>query len=154
MKTLPQFRSPSLFSSSNRLAQEKKNTSLTLHNHLNFSALDLRMTGGGRRSTRSRAKSATDVNEDDDALLKTKPISKLRRVKAKDHGNSLRILNANLKILLGVGIVAALLIFFFVNHLISPAEEAPRPRVITPLPAPKIMDLPQVVFIFFSIQRF
>ncbi|XVF43737.1 hypothetical protein PTKIN_Ptkin02bG0064500 [Pterospermum kingtungense] len=101
------------------------------------------MTGGGRRSARSRAKSSTDVNEDDDALLKTKPISKLRRVKAYDHGNALRILKANLKVMIGLGIVAALLIFFFVSHLINPAEEAVRPRVITPLPAAKIMDLPQ-----------
>ena len=102
------------------------------------------MTGGGRRSARSRTKSSTDVNEDDDAFNKTKPNSKHRRVKIKDHGNALRILNANLKIMLGFSIVAALIIFFLVNHLINPAEEARRPRVVTPFPAPKMMDLPQV----------
>ncbi|XWS22745.1 hypothetical protein CRYUN_Cryun29cG0062800 [Craigia yunnanensis] len=101
------------------------------------------MTGGGRRSARSRTKSSTDVNEDDGAFNKTKPNSKLRRVKIKDHGNALRILNANLKIMLGFSIVAALIIFFLVNHLINPAEEARRPRVVTPFPAPKIMDLSQ-----------
>ncbi|XVF02716.1 hypothetical protein REPUB_Repub04eG0198300 [Reevesia pubescens] len=100
------------------------------------------MTGVGQRSARSRTKSTTDVNEDDDALHKTKPNSKLRKVKTKDHGNSLRILNANLKIMLGFSIVAALIIFFLVNHLINP-EQARRPRVVTPFPAPKIMDLPQ-----------
>ncbi|XWS34587.1 hypothetical protein CRYUN_Cryun21dG0051000 [Craigia yunnanensis] len=101
------------------------------------------MTGGGRRSARSRTKSSTDINEDDDALHKTKPNSKHRRVKAKDHGNALRILNANLKLMLGFSIVAALIIFFLVNHLINPTEEARRPRVVTPFPASKIMDLPQ-----------
>ncbi|XP_039018132.1 mannosyl-oligosaccharide glucosidase GCS1-like [Hibiscus syriacus] len=101
------------------------------------------MYGGGRRSARTRAKSSTDVNEDDDAFNKPKPTSKVRRVKTKDHGNALRVLNADLKIMLGIGIVSALIVFFFVNHLISSAEEARRPRVVTPFPAPKIMDLPQ-----------
>ncbi|KAB2045785.1 hypothetical protein ES319_D01G185800v1 [Gossypium barbadense] len=101
------------------------------------------MTGDGRRSARSRTKPSSDVNEDDDAFNKAKPISKLRRVKTKDHGTALRILNADLKIILGFGIVAALIIFFLVNHLISIAEEARRPRVVTPFPAPRIMDLPQ-----------
>ncbi|XVE85298.1 hypothetical protein DITRI_Ditri17bG0080500 [Diplodiscus trichospermus] len=100
------------------------------------------MTGGGRRAARSRTRSSTDVNEEDDALHRTKPNSKLRRAKTKDHGNALRILNANLKIMLGFSIVAAIIIFFLVNHLINPAEEAGRPRVVTPFPAPKIMDLP------------
>ncbi|XP_022725562.1 mannosyl-oligosaccharide glucosidase GCS1-like isoform X2 [Durio zibethinus] len=103
------------------------------------------MTGGGRRSARSRGKTSTNVNEDEDkdALHKTKPNSKLRRVKTQDHGNALRILNANLKAMLSFGIVATLIIFFLLNHLISPAEDARRPRVVTPFPAPKIMDLPQ-----------
>ncbi|XP_022776307.1 mannosyl-oligosaccharide glucosidase GCS1-like isoform X1 [Durio zibethinus] len=101
------------------------------------------MTGGGRRSARSRTKSSTDVNEEDEALYKIKPNSKLRRVKAKDHDNALRILNANLKIMLGFVLVAALIIFFLVKHLINPAEEARSPRVVTPFPAPKITDLPQ-----------
>ena len=102
------------------------------------------MAGGGRRSARSRTKSSTDINEVDDAFLKTKPNPKLRRVKAKDHGNALRILNANLKLMLGFSIVAALIFFFLFNHLINPTEEARRPRVVTPFPAPKMMDLPQV----------
>ncbi|GMI70826.1 glucosidase 1, KNOPF [Hibiscus trionum] len=101
------------------------------------------MTGGGRSSARSRTKSSADVNEDGGAFNKTKPSSKLRRVKTKDHGNALRILNADLKIMLGIGIVSALIVFFLVNHLISSAEEARTPRVVTPFPAPKIMDLPQ-----------
>ncbi|OMO60462.1 Glycoside hydrolase, family 63, partial [Corchorus capsularis] len=102
------------------------------------------MTGGGRRSARSRVKSSTDVNEDDDALRRTKPNSKHRRDKSKDHGNALRILGANFKIMIFFTIVAGLIIFFLVSHLITPAaEEAQRPRVVTPFPAPKIMDLPQ-----------
>ncbi|KAK8485543.1 hypothetical protein V6N13_090462 [Hibiscus sabdariffa] len=101
------------------------------------------MTGGGRRSARSRTKSSTDDNEDDDAFIKTKPSSKPRRVKTRDHGNALRILNADLKIMLGIGVVSALIVFFLVNHLINSAEEAQRPRVVTPFPAPKIMDLAQ-----------
>ncbi|XP_021276362.1 mannosyl-oligosaccharide glucosidase GCS1-like isoform X1 [Herrania umbratica] len=98
------------------------------------------MTGGGRRSARSRTKSFTDVNEDDDH--RTKPNSKRRRDKTRDRGNALRILNVNLKIVLGFGIMASLIIFFLVSHLINPAEVA-RPRAVTPFPAPKIMDLPQ-----------
>ncbi|EOX99909.1 Glucosidase 1 isoform 2 [Theobroma cacao] len=99
------------------------------------------MTGGGRRSARSRAKSYTDVNED--AVHRTKPNSNLRRDKTRDRGNALRILNVNLKIVLGFGILASLIIFFLVSHLINPAEVARKPRVVTPFPAPKIMDLPQ-----------
>ena len=75
---------------------------------------------------------------------KLKPNSKLRRVKTKNHGNALQIVNADIKIILGFGIIAALIIFFLVNYLINPAEEARRPRVVTPFPSPKIMDLPQV----------
>ena len=35
-------------------------------------------------------------------------------------------------------------IFFLIRRFVNPAEEARRPRVVTPFPAPKIMDLPQV----------
>lgn len=56
----------------------------------------------------------------------------------------IRILNVNLKYVLGFSAVAFLIIFFMVNHLVKPAKEAKRPRVVTPFPAPKIMDLPQV----------
>lgn len=98
------------------------------------------MTGSGRRSARSRIKSSIDATEDGSTL--TRPIHKLRKDRSKDL-NSIRIFNVNLKILLGFGVFALSIIFFLIPHLIKPVEEAHTHRVVTPFPAPKVMDLPQ-----------
>ena len=110
------------------------------------------MSGNGRRSARSRIKSATDADEDD-PLRKTKPNLKVR----KDHKSTstsrayspIRIFDVNLKVMLGLSVFAFFVIFFLIHRLVNQAEEAPRPRVVTPFPAPKVMDLPQVKFDFF-----
>ncbi|KAK4597669.1 hypothetical protein RGQ29_015261 [Quercus rubra] len=99
------------------------------------------MSGNGRRTTRSRTKSATDA-DGDDPLRNTKPNPKLRKDRNRAH-NSIRIFDVNLKVMLGVSVFAFFVIFFLIRRLVNPAEEVRRPRVVTPFPAPKIMDLPQ-----------
>ena len=109
------------------------------------------MSGNGRRTTRSRTKSATDA-DGDDPLRNTKPNPKLRKDRNRAH-NSIRIFDVNLKVMLGVSVFAFFVIFFLIRRLVNPAEEVRRPRVVTPFPAPKIMDLPQVkceIFFFFE----
>ena len=100
------------------------------------------MSGNGRRTTRSRTKSATDA-DGDDPLRNTKPDPKLRKDRNRAH-YSIRIFDVNLKVMLGVSVFAFFVIFFLIRRLVNPAEEIRRPRVVTPFPAPKIMDLPQV----------
>lgn len=100
------------------------------------------MTGGGRRTARSRTKSGPDSGDGDPSQT-ARPSLRRHRDRSKSGGGFLRILDVNLKYVLGAGAVAFLVIFFMVNHLVKPAEEAKRPRVVTPFPAPKIMDLPQ-----------
>ncbi|XP_058192852.1 mannosyl-oligosaccharide glucosidase GCS1-like [Rhododendron vialii] len=101
------------------------------------------MTGSGRRSARSRIKSSTDSG-DDRSLRIEKPIPhpQYRRDRSRDH-SLIRIPSVNLKALLGFGIVLFLLVLFLIHHLINPVEGPQTPRVVTPFPAPKIMDLPQ-----------
>ncbi|CAK9144298.1 unnamed protein product [Ilex paraguariensis] len=102
------------------------------------------MTGSSRRTARSRIKSSTDVDNDDDrsvSSIKTKPNLRLRRDRNKDQ-NFIQILDVNLKVLLCFGVMAFLFALYFISSLIQPIEEAQRPRVVTPFPAPRLMDLP------------
>lgn len=96
------------------------------------------MTGNGRRSSaRSRIKSTTDAKEDG-------PLRNARthrRNTSRDH-TSLRLLNVNIKTLLGFTVFAFCIIWFLINRLVNPDQEPKTPRVITPFPAPKLMDLP------------
>lgn len=108
------------------------------------------MSGNGRRSARSRIKHAAEADEDDASLRNTKPKPKARRGRSRDH-SSIRIFDVNLKVVLGLSVFAFLAIFFLIRHLVNPAEEASRPRVVTPFPAPKVMDLPQVQCDFFPL---
>ncbi|GKV48774.1 hypothetical protein SLEP1_g55567 [Rubroshorea leprosula] len=96
------------------------------------------MTGGDRRGARSRIKS-----NEDDSIGKIKPNLKLCRGRSRADGSALQILTANLKVVLGFSILAFLIIFFTIQHLMNQAEEVQTARVVTPFPAPKIMDLPQ-----------
>ncbi|KAK3040834.1 hypothetical protein RJ639_029178 [Escallonia herrerae] len=99
------------------------------------------MTGTARRGARSRASSSTD-GEGDRALHSTKPNQRIKKDRSKDH-NSLQIFDVNLKALLGLGVFTFLIALFFIYHLIQPPhEDAEIPRVVTPFPAPKVMDLP------------
>ncbi|XP_059624181.1 mannosyl-oligosaccharide glucosidase GCS1-like [Cornus florida] len=97
------------------------------------------MAGSGRTSARSRIKSTSGVDED---RTLRQPNPKLRRNRSRDD-SFINILNVNLKALLGFGVIAFLIAVFLIYHLIQPAEEAQKPRVITPFPGPKLMDLPQ-----------
>uniref|UniRef100_A0A6N2N7T6 Mannosyl-oligosaccharide glucosidase n=1 Tax=Salix viminalis TaxID=40686 RepID=A0A6N2N7T6_SALVM len=97
--------------------------------------------GSSRRNARSRTSSATEANDGgDNSLGNAKP---RRRDRSKDQ-NSIRILNVDIKILLGISVLAFFVILLLIRNLIiRPAGKAQRPRVITPFPSPKLMDLPQ-----------
>lgn len=103
------------------------------------------MPGTGRRSTRSRVNSSKHANanddDDDDVSLRRRP--NLRRRGARND-SSIRIFNVDLKIILVLSVVAFFAILFLIYNLINPVQQAQMPRVVTPFPAPKLMDLPQV----------
>lgn len=96
------------------------------------------MAGGGRRAARTRVKSSTDA-EEDEPLRNPRINSKNRR-----HSSSLRIFNVRLEVVLGFCILSSLIIFFLIHSLVNTVEEVERPRVVTPFPAPKLMDLSMV----------
>ncbi|KAF5746454.1 mannosyl-oligosaccharide glucosidase GCS1 [Tripterygium wilfordii] len=97
------------------------------------------MAGRGRRSARGRIKPSTDPGEDDSTGHK-KPNLKRRRDGTRDQ-SLIRIFNVNVKFMLGLGILAFLIIVYVIRTLINPVEVADRPRVVTPFPAPKVMNL-------------
>ncbi|XP_027344066.1 mannosyl-oligosaccharide glucosidase GCS1 isoform X2 [Abrus precatorius] len=99
------------------------------------------MTGSGRRTARSRIRSSSDA--DDDSLREKKPRLNRHRERSK-YGSSIPIFNnANLKMVLVICFFAFVVILFTVHHLLNSTKESQLPRVVTPFPAPKIMDLPQ-----------
>nr|GMD23223.1 mannosyl-oligosaccharide glucosidase GCS1 [Ipomoea batatas] len=98
------------------------------------------MTGNSRRTARSRAKPASEADDDDREVRSATPNPKVRR-RGREQ-SSLRILDVNLKFLLGFGVISFSIALFFIYRLVNPAEVAQIPRVITPLPAPKLADLP------------
>ncbi|CAL5418758.1 unnamed protein product [Camellia sinensis] len=98
----------------------------------------MKMAGSGRRSARSRIKLHTDADEDRTTLRNPK----LRKRRSRDH-SLIRLLNVDLKVLLGFAIIAFLIVLFMIHRLIIAVEYPQKPRVVTPFPAPKIMDLPQ-----------
>lgn len=112
------------------------------------------MTGGGsRRSARSRVKTSGDGDRDESSSRRTRPDFNPRRDRGRNH-NSIRIFNVDLKLMLGFSVIAFFIILFVIHGLIKPAEESQRPRVVTPFPAPKVTDLPQVKilpYIFFFL---
>ena len=109
------------------------------------------MTGSGRRSARSRVRSSADAGDggdDDVSLRETKARLKRRRERSK-YGSTIPIFdNANLKVVLCISLVAFFVVLFLIHHLVNSAAEPQVPRAVTPFPAPKIMDLPQVNAIF------
>lgn len=100
------------------------------------------MSGTGR-STRSRVNSSKHANDDDDDDVSLRRRPNLRRRGARND-SSIRIFNVDLKIILGLSVVAFFAILFLIYNLINPVQQAQMPRVVTPFPAPKLMDLPQV----------
>lgn len=63
----------------------------------------------------------------------------------------IRILNVNIKTLLGLGILLSSIAVFLIYQLVSTHDEPEMPRVITPFPAPKLMDLLMVNVPSFAI---
>ncbi|XP_024994178.1 mannosyl-oligosaccharide glucosidase GCS1-like isoform X2 [Cynara cardunculus var. scolymus] len=97
------------------------------------------MSGGDARKTaRNRIKPSTStVSGEDHRELRNRKV--LRKERGKDQ---LRILDVNFKLLLGLTVVSSLVALFFIFHSVQFADGDDRlPRVITPFPAPKIMDL-------------
>lgn len=98
--------------------------------------------GGGdvRKTARNRIKPTTSsVSGEDHRELRNR--KGLRRERGKDQ---LRILDVNF-VLLGFTIVSSLVALFFLYHFVQFSDADDQlPRVITPFPAPKIMDLEMV----------
>ena len=98
------------------------------------------MTGSGRTTVRNRANSLSDA----DSRRERRPLLNRHRERSK-YGSTIPIFNtANLKLVLGICFVGFFTIFFMIRHLMNSATEPKLPRAVTPFPAPKIMDLPQV----------
>lgn len=75
------------------------------------------------------------------SIRNVKPNQRLRKNRNSDRV-SIRIFGANQKAMLWFGIVAFVTVWFLIRHLLK-VEEAQKLSVVTPLPAPKLMDLPQ-----------
>ncbi|XP_010248964.1 PREDICTED: mannosyl-oligosaccharide glucosidase GCS1 [Nelumbo nucifera] len=100
------------------------------------------MTGSSRRPARSRIKSSADA-DGDNFLSDRKSSPRSRKERHRDH-NLIRIMDVNFRSLLIVGILALLLVVILVTYyLMKPTEEVHKLRVVTPLPAPRMMDLTQ-----------
>ncbi|VFQ71484.1 unnamed protein product [Cuscuta campestris] len=98
------------------------------------------MTGNSSRNARSRPKLRPGVEEEREAGSATLN-SKLRRKRGKDQ-SSIIFPGVNLKYLLGFGSISFLIALFLIYRFANLDGVPPKPRVITPLPAPKLMDLP------------
>ncbi|XP_021746583.1 mannosyl-oligosaccharide glucosidase GCS1-like [Chenopodium quinoa] len=97
------------------------------------------MTGNSRKNARNRPKSSINVDEDHHPINTDKK-SKLRREKIKPRSFS------KFQLLLGffAVFVFAFSTYFIYSFVVNSTDYGSRkPRVITPFPAPKLMDLPQ-----------
>lgn len=103
------------------------------------------MTGiEGRKTARNRIKPSTTTTSSDQHPLKLHTRKSLQNERNKD--KQLRILDINF-ILLGFIIITSLVALLFIFRSIQFSDDnhhLPSPRVITPFPAPKIMDLHMV----------
>ena len=111
--------------------------------------------GGARTSARTRIRSSNDLKNNDESL--PPPNFNLRNRKTK-HRTNLHIVNTSFKLMIGVCLLAFVVILFMINHILNHnhTTENNIPRVITPFPAPKMMDLPQVInsFHYFNLIYF
>lgn len=97
------------------------------------------MTGSSRRSARSRAVPAASA----DAETRNRT-TRTRRDMHRGRG-PIRLMEVNITSLLGFGFLALLIVVFLIyDHTASVVDEDRSLRIVTPLPAPKMMDLPQV----------
>nr|XP_010929770.1 mannosyl-oligosaccharide glucosidase GCS1 [Elaeis guineensis] len=106
------------------------------------------MSGGSRRTARNRVKTSPADLDADESLWNRGPIHGTRKQRSRDHG-PIRLMDVNVKTLLGLGFgfLALLFVAFLVYnyHRGSKEDDAVEKlmRTVTPLPAPKMMDLPQ-----------
>ncbi|XP_047967733.1 mannosyl-oligosaccharide glucosidase GCS1-like isoform X1 [Salvia hispanica] len=94
------------------------------------------MAGVSRRNTRDKATSAGKSPNLHNTNTRT------RKSAAGGRRGFTRIVTSTFAILLSIGIVLITIGFFMKNYFINPAKETVKPRVVTPLSAPKLMDLP------------
>ncbi|KAL3649881.1 ADP-ribosylation factor GTPase-activating protein gcs1 [Castilleja foliolosa] len=88
-----------------------------------------------RNNTRTRIKSSSDGDQVD----KPKPAT---RVPVSRDRTSNRILNFTFKFLFASGILLIMVGLYTKSYFVNPMNETVKPKVVTPLPAPKLMDLP------------
>lgn len=99
------------------------------------------MTGASRRSAHGRIKSSSSSSSGGDSLRY--PPSIRRGGKGKELV-SIGAFKSNLKILVGLMLLGIAIIYFVINRIVVSHESQKPPRVITPFPAPKLMDLSMV----------
>ncbi|KFK41149.1 hypothetical protein AALP_AA2G092000 [Arabis alpina] len=94
------------------------------------------MTGASRRSARARIKSS---DEGSGSLLYS---ASIRQGKGKKL-ESIGAFKANLTIMVGLIILGIIVICFVINWIVIPGlyDNSHKPRVITPFPSPKLMNL-------------
>uniref|UniRef100_A0A1D1XWE2 Mannosyl-oligosaccharide glucosidase n=1 Tax=Anthurium amnicola TaxID=1678845 RepID=A0A1D1XWE2_9ARAE len=109
------------------------------------------MAGGTRSSARSRAKpSSSPVDSGADPLLRgARPGQRVRKGRSGDHG-PIRLMDVSLRTLLASGLAFVALLgifsaFHYYRGLLASGGGGGRElmRVVTPLAAPRMMDLPQ-----------
>ncbi|KEH20572.1 mannosyl-oligosaccharide glucosidase [Medicago truncatula] len=93
------------------------------------------MSGNVRTTARSRVRSSSAEPETDP--LRQETSSNYHRTKYESNSTS------NFKLFLTITFFFIIIIFFLVHHFVTSAAQPHLPRVVTPFPAPKIMDLPQ-----------
>ncbi|CAH8362874.1 unnamed protein product [Eruca vesicaria subsp. sativa] len=97
------------------------------------------MTGASRRSTRGRIKSSPSGTDEGLDPLR---YNHNHRGKGKKELLSIGAFKSNLKILVGLMLLGIAIIYFVINQIITHDLISQKPlRVITPFPAPKLMDL-------------
>ncbi|CAL5433583.1 unnamed protein product [Camellia sinensis] len=87
------------------------------------------------------AESNIDADEDRTPLRNPK----LRKHRSRDH-SLIRLLNVDLKVLLGFAIIAYLIVLFMIHRLIIAVEHPQKPRVVTPFPAQR-----SLIFLSFKV---
>ena len=104
------------------------------------------MSGNVRTTARSRVRSSSAEPKTDP--LRQETTSNRHRTKYETNSTS------NFKLFLAITFFL-ITIFFLIHHFVTSAAQPHLPRVVTPFPAPKIMDLPQVNFkIFITLLLF
>lgn len=108
------------------------------------------MSGGSRRTARNRGRPPIIDAGDGKSHRDSGPVDAVRKVRSRDHG-PIRLMDVSLKTLLwlGFGFLAFISVFLLIyNHHWEFRHESPAlrrlRRVVTPLQAPKMVDLLQV----------